>query len=254
VTTILPRPYPERMPPPVLMPAPEAGRVFRHPATVGLGDVSPAGRARLDAIARWLQDAAYADWVDAGLDDGGVWIVRRLHLRVERFPRFGEALAVDTFCSGTGRLWAERRSTLRGDDGALVEAVAVWVHLDARGVRPRPLPAGFEAVYGAAAAGRRVGARLSHPAEPPAGALARAWNFRAADLDLADHVNNAVYWQAIEEELVTDEPAGGLVAEIEHRAAADAGPATLLRAGPMRWLVREDGEVLATLALGDGAA
>jgi acyl-ACP thioesterase len=242
------------MPPPVLVPAPEAGRVFRHPARAGLGDVSPAGRARLDAIARWLQDAAWSDWVDAGLDRGGVWIVRRLHLRVERFPRFDEALEVATFCSGTGRLWAERRTTVHGDGGALVEAVAVWVHLDARGARPRPLPTGFEAVYGAAAAGRRIDARLHHPAAPPAGASQRPWRFRAADLDLAGHVNNAVYWEAVEEELVVDEPAKGLVAEIEHRAAADAGVASVLSAGPMRWIADAGGEVVATLALGDGAA
>jgi acyl-ACP thioesterase len=242
------------MPPPVLVPAPEAGRVFRHPVRAGLGDVSPAGRGRLDAVARWLQDAAWADWVDAGLDDGGVWIVRRLHLRVECFPRFDERLEVATFCSGTGRLWAERRSTLRGDDGALVEAVGVWVHLDPRGARPRPLPAGFEAVYGAAAAGRRVGARLRHPAVPPAGADARPWRFRAADLDLAGHVNNAAYWEVLEEDLVASEPAGGLIAEIEHRAAADAGSASVLSAAEMRWIAGADGEVVATLALGDGAA
>jgi acyl-ACP thioesterase len=250
VTTILPRPYPERM---LLVPAPDAGRVFRHAASVGLGDVSPAGRARFDAIARWLQDAAYADWVDAGLDDGGVWIVRRLHLRVKQFPRFGDAVEVATFCSGTGRLWAERRSTVCAGDAALVEAVALWVHLDARGVRPRPLPDGFEAVYGAAAAGRRVSARLAHPAEPAEGAATRSWHFRAADLDLAAHVNNAVYWQVVEEELVAAEPEGGLVAEIEHRAAADAGAAQVRSAGAMRWIVAA-GEVVATLALGDGAA
>jgi acyl-ACP thioesterase len=237
----------------VLVPAPEAGRVFRHAASVGLGDVSPAGRARLDAIARWLQDAAYADWVDAGLDDGGVWVVRRLHLRVAAFPRFGDALEVATFCSGTGRLWAERRSTVYAGDSVRVEAVALWVHLDPRGVRPRPLPAGFEAVYGAAAAGRRVSARLAHPGEPAPEAAARPWEFRAADLDLANHVNNAVYWQVVEEELVAAEPEGGLVAEIEHRAAADAGPARVLSAGAMRWIVAAD-EVVATLALGDGAA
>jgi acyl-ACP thioesterase len=235
------------------VPAPGAGRVFRHAAAVGLGDVSPAGRARLDAIARWLQDAAYADWVDAGLDDGGVWIVRRLHLRVEEFPRFGDALEVATFCSGTGRLWAERRSTVYAGGRAPVEAVALWVHLDARGVRPRPLPEGFEAIYGAAAAGRRVSARLAHPGEPAPEAVARPWGFRGADLDLAGHVNNAVYWQVVEEELVAEEPSGGLVAEIEHRAAADAGPAEVLSADGMRWIVAA-GEVVATLALGSGAA
>jgi acyl-ACP thioesterase len=237
----------------LLVPASEAGRVFRHAASVGLGDVSPAGRARFDAIARWLQDAAYADWMDAGLDDDGVWIVRRLHLRVEEFPRFGARLEVATFCSGTGRLWAERRSTVSVAGRALIEAVALWVHLDARGVRPRPLPDGFEAVYGAAAAGRRVSARLAHPGEPAEGAAARPWHFRAADLDLAAHVNNAVYWQVMEEELVGAEPSGSLVAEIEHRAAADAGPAQVLSAGAMRWIVAA-GEVVATLALGGAAA
>ena len=236
-----------------MLPAPEAGRVFRHAASVGLGDVSPAGRARFDAIARWLQDAAWGDWVDAGLDDGGVWIVRRLHLRVDAFPRFGDALEVATFCSGTGRLWAERRSSVYADGRALVEAVALWVHLDARGVRPRPLPAGFEAVYGAAAAGRRVGARLAHPGEPAEEAVSRPWHFRAADLDLAGHVNNAVYWQVWRRSSWAAEPSGGLVAEIEHRAAADAGPAQILSAGAMRWIVA-GGEVVATLALGDGAA
>ena len=37
---------------------PPKGRVFRHRDRVTLADVSPAGRARLDALARWLQDAA----------------------------------------------------------------------------------------------------------------------------------------------------------------------------------------------------
>ena len=45
---------------------------------------------RLDAIARWLQDVAYEDLLDAGFEKSGVWIVRRLRLRVEAWPRFGE--------------------------------------------------------------------------------------------------------------------------------------------------------------------
>src|SRR4051794_26675844 len=143
----------------LLVPASEAGRVFCHRATVALGDVSPAGRARLDAIARWLQDAAWADWIDAGLDDGGVWIVRRLHLCIDAFPRFGDALAVDTFCSGTGRLWAERRSTVRGAGGRpLLEAVAGGGPLDRRRARPRPRPSGVGADHGAPGPRPRAGA------------------------------------------------------------------------------------------------
>jgi acyl-ACP thioesterase len=233
----------------LVAPAP-GGRVHRQGARAGLADVAPSGRARLDAIARWLQDAAWGDVEESGVEDDGVWVVRRAHLRVERFPAFGERLEVATFCSGTGPMIAERRSTLRGDAGAHVEAEALWVHLDAVGTRPRPLPAGFEVHYGAAAAGRRVKARLRHAPEPPAGAAPAApWRFRAADLDLAGHVNNAVYWAVLEEDLAPGDPATPLAAEIEHRAAGATGGAEVLAAGPARWILQA-GTVLATAELG----
>jgi acyl-ACP thioesterase len=237
------------------VPPPSAGRVFTDRARAGLGDVGPSGRARLDAIARWLQDAAFADLVDSGVHYDGVRVVRRLRMRVERFPRFREALAVETWCSGTGSLVAERRTTVRGDRGALVEAVALWVHLDPDGTRPRPMPEGFDDVYGPSAAGRRVRARLRHPGQVPEAAGIVPWRFRAADLDLADHVNNAVYWEALEERLAADASAGPLDAdrwpepfdaEIEHRAPGDAGDASLMLDGPMLWITAPDGDVLAS--------
>ncbi len=226
---------------------PPDGRVFRHRDRVMLADVSPAGRARLDALARWLQDAAYGDSLDSGLDDSGVWIVRRLALRVLRFPRLLEAIAIATFCSGAAPLWAERSSLVSCDGEVVAEAVALWVHLKPDGARPQPLPPGFDAIYGPSAMGRRVRARLRHPAGPPPGAAARPWHFRATDLDLAGHVNNAVYWETLEEELVAREPEAGLEAEIEHRAPAGAGEATVLADGPMRWIAAPDGTVVATL-------
>lgn len=235
-----------------MQPPPAEGRIFRHTAVPGLGDVSPQGRARLDAIARWLQDAAFADVFDADIADQGVWIVRRMELHVERFPRFWEPLEIATFCSGVGRLWAERRTTIRGGDGGHVEAVALWVHLDPDGARPRPLPGGFEAVYGAAANGRRVRARLHHPAEPPEHAARRPWSFRAADLDLAAHVNNAVYWSVLEEELAGAEPPGVFRAEIEHRAPGAAGPAEVAGDGAHRWITAS-GAVLATLRVDEAS-
>jgi acyl-ACP thioesterase len=234
-----------------LVSPPTSGRVFTDHARAGLGDVAPSGRVRLDAIARWLQDAAFADLVDSGVADDGVWVVRRLRLRVERFPVFREAVAVATWCSGSGSLVAERRSTVRGDQGGLVEAVGLWVHLDARGARPRPMPAGFTDVYGPSAAGRHVRARLRHPDPTADGAPGPPWRFRVADLDLADHVNNAIYWQVLEERL-GDGSTEPLDAEIEHRAPADVGEAAILQDGDMLWIADADGEVLASLAMPRG--
>jgi acyl-ACP thioesterase len=226
---------------------PPKGRVFRHRDRVTLADVSPAGRARLDALARWLQDAAYEDSLDSGIDGGGVWIVRRLALRVHRFPRVREEVEVATFCSGTAPLWAERSSLVSAGGEPVAEAVALWVHLQPDGARPQPMPEGFDRVFAPSAMGRRVRARLRHPATPPPDAAARPWRFRGADLDLAGHVNNAVYWEALEDELVADEPRAGLHAEIEHRAPAASGEATVLAAGAMRWIADGAGAIVATL-------
>jgi hypothetical protein len=49
----------------------------------GIADATASGRVRLDAIARWLQDVAYLDLVDAGFEGQGAWVVRRLRIRVE---------------------------------------------------------------------------------------------------------------------------------------------------------------------------
>jgi hypothetical protein len=100
-------------------------------------------------------------------------------------------------------------------------------------------------VYAPSAGGRRVKARLRHPAAPPSEATERPWRFRAADLDMAAHVNNAVYWAVVEEELAGAGLPDGWTGEIEHRAPADAGPATVLTDGDMRWIVAD--AVLATI-------
>jgi acyl-ACP thioesterase len=231
-----------------LVAPPERGRVYKQDARVGVSDSAPDGRARLDAIARWLQEAAFGDVVDAGLQDEGSWVARRCRIRVQRFPAFWEPLTVATFCSGLGPLWAERRTTVTGGQGGRVEAVALWVHLDSRTGRPRPLGDEVESLYGPSARGRTVKARLRHP-PPPASAQVAPWSFRAADLDPFGHVNNAVYWEVVEEEL-RGRPVTSFDAEVEHRAPADAGPAERLATGPMRW-VRAGDEISASFALAD---
>ena len=55
---------------------PLAGRTFVGSRRVRLGDCSPGGRIRLDAIARYLQDLSDDDTRDAGLAQM-TWGVRR---------------------------------------------------------------------------------------------------------------------------------------------------------------------------------
>jgi acyl-ACP thioesterase len=231
---------------------PPDGRVFEQLVRPGFADCAPSGRMRLDGLARWLQDVAYADVEDAGLAEKSVWVVRRTRIDVRRFPRFGEEFELATFCSGMGRMWAERRTTIAraGAEQSDVEAVALWVHLEPESWRPVPLGEQELEQYGTAAAGRRVTARLRHPAPDGAAAIS-PWLFRDTELDIAGHVNNAAYWTPLEEELLGGPEPTALDVEIEFRTPGQPGTKRVLRAGPRRWIVDPSDEVLASVLVRD---
>ncbi len=228
-------------------------RAFHQPRQPGFADCAPSGRVRLDALACWLQDIAYADVRDAGLAQAAVWVVRRTRMHVRRFPRFGERFDLTTFCSGIGRMWAERRTDIVNRDAADgaapdVEAVSLWVHLDAEHWRPSPLTQAEMDTYGGMPA-RKVSARLRHPT-PEASGGGSGWLFRATECDIADHVNNAAYWQPLEEELLGGSDPERLDVEIEYRAPAQPGPKRVVSNGAYRWIVGDGDELHASIRLG----
>ena len=187
---------------PGFAPDPPRGRVFTTAQVVRGTDVAPSGRLRLDALARYLQDAAEDDLADAGWDEPYGWLLRRCEVAVRAWPSRGEHIGVRTFCSATGPRWAERTTTLSGPAGDLVQARALWVAVTREDGHPRPLGETFHRLYGPSAGGRRVSARLSLPGPPPAQA-GQPWPLRATDIDLAGHVNNSVHWAAVEDVLAT---------------------------------------------------
>jgi len=209
---------------------------------------------RLDALACWLQDIAYADVEDAGLAQSAVWVVRRTRMRVNRFPRFGERFELTTFLSGLGRMWAERRTDVVPSGGreAVVEAASLWVHLDVEHWRPTPLTEDELTTYGGAAPKRRVSARLRHPA-PASNEGGAPWTFRLIDCDIADHVNNAAYWQPLEEELLARPDPERIDVELEYRTPVQAGCKRVLSEGDRRWIVGDEGELHASMVVRDGS-
>ncbi len=197
---------------------PRSGRVFRSTARIRVSDTDVRGRLRLDGAARVLQDLSSDDTDDAALGDTGIWVLRRLELRVERRPALGDRVDLTTWCSGTGPRWAERRSDLTIAARHCLAAAALWVYTDRVTGAPVPLDAGFVREYAPAAGGRRVSARLGHGAPPPA-ATRIAWDVRTVDLDVMGHVNNAVYWAPVESSLGDRAVAS---ATIEFRGGVDA--------------------------------
>ena len=178
-------------------------RTFARERRIYLGDATVSGRLRFDAIASYLQDIAADDSHDAGFELGVGWILRRLELDVERLPRVYADLSLVTSCTGTGRRWAERTTTLtdvRRGGGAGVTARGLWVCVDAMTGASQPLPPEFFTVYGEAVRHRTVRAKLTIPAPPP-GLPSSPWPLRLTDFDVFGHVNNAIYWSPVEERL-----------------------------------------------------
>lgn len=210
----------------LLLPVPSAGRVFRAGRRVRIGDVDPTGRVRLDSLARFLQDVSGDDTDDSRLPDAQDWVVRRTVIEQRRPATWGERIEMATFCSGYGSRWAERRVSILGEQGAVLDAVTVWVHVDLATGRPKALSAEFHALYDTAAAGRQVLARQVHDPVDPAGAGVSTfpWQPRATDLDVLDHANNAMGWAVLEQ----------LRARLLDRAGTARGDASDPLAGPFR--------------------
>lgn len=210
------------LPPPAveLLDRPDDGRIVTRTRRVRLGDVDAHARLRLDATARYLQDIATDDATDARLDDAFGWVVRRTLIDVREAASLDEQLELSTFCSGTGRSWAERRTSIVGERGAAIETVSLWIRVDPASGRPSGLGADFLDVYAAAAAERRVSSRLRLPA-PPEQATRRPWTIRRVDIDPLRHVNNAAQWAIVEESLPPGASRRG-IGEIEHVAPVDA--------------------------------
>ncbi|MEM7338035.1 MAG: acyl-ACP thioesterase domain-containing protein [Actinomycetota bacterium] len=231
--------------------ADDGRRQFTGIRKVRLGDASPLGRLRLDALTRYTQDVSDDDTTDAGLDVEPSWVVRRTAVTVTQWPRLAETLTITTWCSGLGGRWAERSLDVVGSDGGRCHAVTLWICVDRASSRPARLTDQFQAIYGPAAGGRTVKARLHH-GEPPDSAPETPWLLRATDHDVYGHVNNAAYWALAEEWLAADgadEAASPREFSVEYRSGLPVGTEPTVRTADT-----DDGARTAWWCLGDEVA
>ena len=181
------------------------------PVRVRFDEAGPDGLLRTSVLLRYAQDLAWYHSAARGFDRdwyrerGLTWLARAAEVGVEAEIRVGDELTGTTRVVGWRRVWARRRTEFVDATGALAGWTHVdWVLLDARGA-PTRIPVDFQPVFGAPDAGFPL-ARVPLSEPPPDAAHAR-FTVRPQELDPMAHVNNAVYADWVEEQVIA---AGGL--------------------------------------------
>lgn len=202
------------------------------PYRVRFDEAGPDGLLRTSVLLRYAQDLAWFHSASRGFDRewyrerGLTWLARAAEVAVEGPVRVGDELTGTTRVVGWRRVWARRRTEFVDRAGKLVAWTHVdWVLLDARGA-PTRVPADFQPAFGAPVAPFAL-ARVALD-QPAAEARSSQFAVRPQELDPMDHVNNAVYADWLEEQVIA---AGGLAevraiprrARLEYARTAEAG-------------------------------
>lgn len=236
-----------------LPPPPSADAGFSTTHTVRTGDVDPQLRLRLDSVARYLQDIATDNLEATGhADSDPFWIVRRTVIDVIEPITWPATVHQQRWCSGLSTRWANMRVRLTAEhqtnplnprerpDG-LVETEAFWINITAGGVPSRISDSGMEALAATTDTHRLRWSAMTPP--PPATPTPtpdvpgpdtpddRIHVLRSTDFDPLQHLNNAAYFAAVEDELL-DHPdliAGRHRAVIEYAQPVVPGATLVIR-------------------------
>ncbi len=209
-------------------PISQSGRKFSTSRKVRLGDVTPKGRVRLDAIARYLQDIATDDSLDGNYSEPHSWVVRRTQMWVIAFPKYLDEIALTTWCGALGSHWAERRTQIKCAGEVVIETAALWVRVDFKTMKPVALSQEMTELLSSATNGRKISSRLEIGKNLPDltsnNATSQDWPIRFSDMDAVGHLNNAAYWEVLEEYLGANSgKRAPLRATVEHHGAIDPG-------------------------------
>ncbi|MEU4314069.1 acyl-ACP thioesterase domain-containing protein [Nocardia sp. NPDC024068] len=187
-----------------LAPLPQESMGFTSAWPVRAGDVDPYNRVRLDGIARYLQDIAWEHLQQSILEQTDPhWIVRRTVIDVIRPVRWPDQVHLQRWCSSMSTRWSNMRVRITSDRGGLIETEGFWIKINEANNMPARISDAGLAYLAQTTTEQRLRWRPwltdTTPAESD---IDHPFPLRATDIDQYNHVNNACYWQAVEQYLV----------------------------------------------------
>lgn len=176
------------------------------PYRVRFDEAAPDGLLRTSVLLRYAQDLAWFHSAERGFtrawyrERGLTWLARAAEVALIGEIRAGDDLLGSTRVVGWRRVWARRRTEFVDAAGAAVASTNVdWVLLDERGA-PTRVPDEIDRSFWAPDARFPLG-RVAL-GEPPPDVHRASWMARPHELDPMDHVNNAVYADWLDEQVL----------------------------------------------------
>lgn len=175
-------------------------------------EIDTDGYALLSVIANYLQEAAGSHAESLGwsmqslLDQNMGWILNRFTLDIQRYPKAGEVIRIETWPSGADRLFAYRDFELFDEQGRLIlTARTAWLILDIKRRRPIATPEDVKEIGARSMRNARIQIEPKIPV--PDGDVSKSIRFpvRRSDLDINQHVNNVRYMEWVLETLFEEQ-------------------------------------------------
>jgi acyl-ACP thioesterase len=121
------------------------------------------------------------------------WVLSRLSIQMEEYPRWGDRIKIKTWLAGIGRLFALRHFSIAGSKGDILgTAKSAWLVLDLKSRKPQRIEPIFKHL-------RHLLDHLPSAEEPEKlsgpvqSKMEKSFTVRYSDIDMHHHVNNIKY-------------------------------------------------------------
>jgi len=207
------------------------GLQFRLDSEISSYLVNPDGFCSLTAIADLLQEIAWkhADSAHFGQnlrDSNQIWILSRLEIKVNQFPKWGDTIQLFTGGRGADKLFAFREFLIRDrHEQVLVRGMSSWLLVNSESKRIlKPESVLPPELFDPTKKPSWQPAKIAASGEEMASEMLRV---RFSDLDLNYHVNNTSYIRWVEN-MLFDQGIKTNTISINYQAECRAGDMVLI--------------------------
>ncbi|MEZ5071686.1 MAG: thioesterase [Bacteroidales bacterium] len=173
---------------------------YEHSFRVHSYEVNPRAQARLTTLANYFQEVAYRHATELGLgyealqENGQVWVLSRMRIRMNRCPRWNDQVTVRTWPRGADRLFALRDFRVfdhKGKEMGCASTAWLVLNVDTHNlVRPTELSQDYRDLIEEDRVFAEDLDKIKLSGDPDA---VREHRVVYSDLDIVGHVNNVKY-------------------------------------------------------------